>query len=64
MRAEAESVGGLLQSSNTHIFICGLKGMEAGVDEALADICRAQGQEWTSLKPEMRAQGRFHVETY
>jgi benzoyl-CoA 2,3-dioxygenase component A len=64
MRAEAESVGGLLQSSSTHIFICGLKGMEAGVDEALADICRAHGQNWISVKPQMRAEGRFHVETY
>ena len=43
--------------------------MEAGVDEALADICRKSGPafgnlDWSKLKPEMRGQGRFHVETY
>ena len=43
---------------------CGLKGMEAGVEEALADICRAKGLDWSRLKPDMRAQGRYHVETY
>ena len=64
MRTEAGTVGALLASSQTHVFICGLKGMEAGVEEALSDICRKQGQDWAKLKPEMRAQGRFHVETY
>lgn len=64
MRTEAKSVAELLKSPATHMFICGLKGMETGVDEALADICRKQGIDWARLKPEMRGQGRFHVETY
>ena len=64
MRTEAGTVAALLGSDKTHIYICGLKGMEAGVDEALADICRKNGQDWAQLKPEMRSAGRFHVETY
>lgn len=64
MRVEAGTVAGLLGSPQTHIFICGLKGMEAGVEEALSDICRKHGLDWSKLKPEMRGQGRFHVETY
>ena len=43
-------------SRKTHIYICGLKGMEAGVEEALADICRKHGLDWAALKPEMRAE--------
>ena len=54
---------GLLDNANTHIFICGLKGMEASVDEALADICRKSGRDWAQLMPDMRACGRYHVET-
>ena len=64
MRAEAASIAGLLSDPATHIFICGLKGMEAGVEEALADIARGQGQVWSQIKPVMRAAGRYHVETY
>jgi benzoyl-CoA 2,3-dioxygenase component A len=64
MRTEGKTVAELLGSPATHIFICGLKGMETGVDEALADICRKHGLDWSRLKPEMRGQGRFHVETY
>ena len=64
MRSTADTLVPLLVSPQTHIFICGLKGMEAGVDEALADICRANNLDWTVLKPTMRGDGRYHVETY
>ncbi len=64
MRSHGESLAELLCSERTHIFICGLKGMENGVDEALADICRRQRLAWNEIKPAMREQGRYHVETY
>ena len=49
---------------DTFIYICGLKGMEAGVMEALSDMCRAANLDWTRLHATMVAEGRFHVETY
>ncbi len=64
IRTESKSVATLLADPATHIFICGLKGMETGVEEALADVCRKQGRDWSKLRPEMRASGRYHVETY
>lgn len=64
MRAEAERIGDLIAAQETHVFICGLKGMETGVDEALADVCRSRGLDWSEIKPAMRASGRYHVETY
>jgi benzoyl-CoA 2,3-epoxidase subunit A len=64
MRVQSDQIGGLLGSEQTHVFICGLKGMEEGVDDALTEICRDQGVDWPALKPQMRAAGRYHVETY
>jgi benzoyl-CoA 2,3-dioxygenase component A len=64
MRREAATLGPLMSDPKLHIFICGLKGMESGVEEALADICRARGLDWKTLKPALRAEGRYHVETY
>ena len=64
MRTEGTAVAELLKGAATHMYICGLKDMETGVDEALADICRKHSLDWAKLKPEMRGQGRFHVETY
>jgi len=64
MRATPDEVTAFLKNARTHIYLCGLKGMETGVDEAFADICRASGLDWTGLRAQMRAQGRYHVETY
>jgi benzoyl-CoA 2,3-dioxygenase component A len=64
IRSEAATVSALLKDANTHVYICGLKGMETGVDEAFADVCRGASTEWTALKAAMRETGRYHVETY
>jgi benzoyl-CoA 2,3-dioxygenase component A len=64
MRKCATDMARLLADDNTHVFICGLKGMETGVDDAFADICEKAGLDWTAMKPAMRSSGRYHVETY
>ena len=64
MRREQEMLAKLVPSSATHIYVCGLKGMEQGVDSALDDICRSVDARWSDLRDAMRAQGRYHVETY
>jgi benzoyl-CoA 2,3-dioxygenase component A len=65
IRARARDVAARLADPECHVYICGLKGMETGVDEAFRDACRQQGaRAWEDLLPELRAQGRYHVETY
>ncbi len=64
IRARSADVAKLLRDASCHVYICGLKGMEQGVDEAFRDACRQQGGDWSALLPELRAQGRYHVETY
>ncbi|UZE52012.1 benzoyl-CoA 2,3-epoxidase subunit BoxA [Rhodopseudomonas sp. P2A-2r] len=64
IRSEAAAVTALLNETQTHIYICGLKGMESGVEEAFSDVCRAASIDWSTLKAGMRASGRYHVETY
>jgi benzoyl-CoA 2,3-dioxygenase component A len=64
IRARSADVARLIADDNTFVYICGLKGMEAGVDDALRDACREQGIDWDAKLPALRAQGRYHVETY
>jgi benzoyl-CoA 2,3-dioxygenase component A len=64
IRARAADVARLLDDKDCFVYICGLKGMEQGVDEAFRDACRAGGKDWDTLLPALRAQGRYHVETY
>lgn len=64
MRQEDAMLANLLRSQATHIYVCGLKGMEQGVDSALDDICRGAEMKWHDMRDAMRAEGRYHVETY
>jgi benzoyl-CoA 2,3-epoxidase subunit A len=64
MRGKSEGIAALLKNARTHVYICGLKDMEHGVEDAFVDICRAHGLDWKELKLPMRTAGRYHVETY
>jgi benzoyl-CoA 2,3-epoxidase subunit A len=64
MRKRADDICALLRDEATHIFICGLKEMESGVNEALNDICRQGGTDWAECRKAMLESGRYHVETY
>jgi len=64
MLNDADALAELLRLEETYVFICGLKEMEAGVEQAFAEICSKQGLNWQTLKPQMRQSGRYHVETY
>jgi len=64
IRARGDRVAALLKDENCYVYICGLKGMEQGVEEAFSEACRANGMDWNALLPQLRAQSRYHVETY
>jgi benzoyl-CoA 2,3-epoxidase subunit A len=63
IRTAGKSVAQLLRG-DTYLYICGLKGMETGVMEALREICAVEGLDWPTLQARMVKEGRFHVETY
>ena len=64
LMVEQEAVADLLGDPNTYVYVCGLRGMEEGVERALTSIAQSMGQEWTTLRDAMRGDGRYHVETY
>lgn len=64
IRERSADVARLLADENCFVYICGLKGMEQGVDEAFRDACAGHGMDWNSVRRAFLEQGRFHVETY
>lgn len=62
--AEQDAVADLLNDARTYIYICGLRGMEDGVERAMTSIAESIGVQWTALRDTMREEGRYHVETY
>ena len=64
MRARADALAAILGKPATHIYVCGLKGLEDGVEAALTEVASSAGLDWPTLRGEMREAGRWHVETY
>ena len=64
IRERHDDVWRQLNDENCYIYLCGLKGMEKGVDEAFRDICRQHGGDWDKLLPQLREKSRYHIETY
>ena len=64
IRTRSADVAALLEDSETFVYVCGLKGMEDGVLQALADAAKEHGLPWEELRAQMKEQGRLHFETY
>ncbi|KQZ96718.1 benzoyl-CoA 2,3-epoxidase subunit BoxA [Achromobacter sp. Root565] len=64
LRERAAQVRGLLADRNTCIYVCGLKGMEVGVLDALREVVVQSGEDWSILHEALRREGRLHFETY
>lgn len=60
----AEELWKLIQEPKTHTYICGLKGMEDGIDAALSAEAAKSGVEWKEYQRAIKKEGRWHVETY
>ena len=62
----AECIGelsDLLERDRTILYICGLKGMEDGIDATFKERAGSDGTSWTSFHA-LREAGRILVETY
>lgn len=64
MRAEGDALAEALRDDHTHLYVCGLKAMDDGVEQALSDIARQHGMDWQEIRDRMRSDGRYHFETY
>jgi ferredoxin--NADP+ reductase len=60
----ADQLWELMQNPKTHTYICGLKGMEGGIDEALSAAAAKHDVNWDEYRKAMKKEHRWHVETY
>jgi ferredoxin--NADP+ reductase len=60
----ADELWTLVQQEKTHVYICGLKGMETGIDAALTNAAAKSDVKWSEYRSQMKRAGRWHVETY
>ena len=60
----ANELFNMIEDEKTHIYLCGLKGMEPGIDNAMTKAAEEKGLNWAELRPQLKKAGRWHVETY
>ncbi|MEA5508698.1 phycobilisome linker polypeptide [Crocosphaera sp. UHCC 0190] len=61
---QAEKLWNLLQNPKTHLYMCGLKGMEGGIEEGLSPYASQNGVEWSDFVKKLKKEHRWHVEVY
>lgn len=60
----ADEVGGIVERGNCAVYICGIKGMEKGIEDAFQQIVSARGGDWDDMKTRFKKEGRWNLEVY
>jgi ferredoxin--NADP+ reductase len=60
----ADELWQLIKNEKTHTYICGLRGMEGGIDAALSAAAAKDGVTWSDYQKDLKKAHRWHVETY
>merc|ERR1712110_753534 len=64
MAEYTEELWELMQEEKTHVYMCGLKGMEKGMEECFSEIATKNNLVWKDYAKSMKKAGRYHVEVY
>ncbi|CAA6668487.1 unnamed protein product [Spirodela intermedia] len=55
---------GLLKKDNTYVYMCGLKGMEKGIDDIMVSLAERDGIDWFEYKKQLKKSEKWNVEVY
>jgi ferredoxin--NADP+ reductase len=64
IQENADRVWEMVKQENTHTYICGLKGMEGGIDEGMSAAASKEDVDWPEYQKQLKKAHRWHVETY
>ncbi|MDY7022866.1 MAG: phycobilisome linker polypeptide [Cyanobacteriota bacterium] len=64
IQENADELWQLIQKPSTHTYICGLKGMEGGIDEGMSAAASKFDVNWAEYQKQLKKEHRWHVETY
>ena len=60
----AADIWPLMKDGHFAMYICGLKGMETGIEEAMHNMAAAHGANWESMREDLKRQAKWNVEVY
>ncbi|XP_066375967.1 ferredoxin--NADP reductase, leaf isozyme 1, chloroplastic-like [Miscanthus floridulus] len=59
-----EELWELLKKDNTYVYMCGLKGMEKGIDDIMVSLAEKDGIDWFDYKKQLKKGEQWNVEVY
>ena len=60
----ADELFELIQNPKTHLYMCGLKGMEPPISATFSEEAEKRGMSWADLRKQMKKEHRWHLEVY
>lgn len=54
----------ILHEGNFAVYVCGIKGMEKGIEESFQKILGQEPEAWQEYREQLQAQGRWNLEVY
>ncbi|XP_059294518.1 ferredoxin--NADP reductase, leaf-type isozyme, chloroplastic-like [Lycium ferocissimum] len=64
MSQYAKELWTLLKKDNTFVYMCGLKGMEQGIDDIMTSLAERDGINWANYKKQLKKAEQWNVEVY
>lgn len=64
IKENADELWQLVQKEDTYTYICGLKGMEGGIDEGMTAAAGKFDVDWSEYQKQLKKAHRWQVETY
>ncbi|KAM3710849.1 hypothetical protein ACB098_01G063900 [Castanea mollissima] len=64
MAQYAEELWELLKKDNTYVYMCGLKGMEKGIDDIMVSLAAKDGIDWLEYRRQLKKAEQWNVEVY
>ena len=60
----ADEIFEMIQKPKTHVYMCGLKGMEPPISETFSQEAEKRGMNWSDLRKQLKKEERWHIEVY
>lgn len=64
MAEYADELWELLKKDNTYVYMCGLRGMEKGIDDIMTSLAARDGYDWLQYKKDLKKNEQWNVEVY
>ncbi|MES0489234.1 MAG: FAD-binding oxidoreductase [Leptospirales bacterium] len=59
-----EAIWETIEKKNFSFYLCGLKGVEEGINDLFEKVADSKGKNWEEMREEFKQEKRWHIEVY